>query len=189
MINRLPGSELLTLEPLIESVQVGIEETGWSMSGLQKTTSTEFDGAWEGESTRSAYLFFHRSDLPEEVSVEGFLDETSDGLRGNLSLVVDGPGLSEAGDVRTLLRAVSDAALETLPPGPATPITLRMSLRTPATPPDEARLQIRFKVTVPQPAIRAGGDGVAALAAAAVAAFERLLERPEVASLLPPVMD
>jgi hypothetical protein len=30
-----------------------------SLSGLQKTTSHQFEGRWEGESTRSAYLFFH----------------------------------------------------------------------------------------------------------------------------------
>ena len=48
---------LLTLEPLLDAVRLGVEDAGWTLSGLQKTTSHEFDGRWAGESTRSAYLF------------------------------------------------------------------------------------------------------------------------------------
>ncbi len=188
-MNRLPGSEILTLEPLIESVREGVMGAGWLLSGLQKTTSTEFDGAWEGESTRSAYLFFHRVDLPEAVSVEGFLDETSAGLRGNLSLVVDGPPMGRGGAVPALLGSVSRAAAETLPPGPLTPVALRLALRDPRDPVDAARIQLRIKLQLPQGAIRAGESGVSSLATAVVEAFERLLERPEVAGLLPDVTE
>ena len=58
--------EILTLEPLVDAVREGVESAGWHLSGLQKTTSLEFEGRWEGESTRSAYLFFHRADESDE---------------------------------------------------------------------------------------------------------------------------
>src|SRR4051812_43482453 len=54
------ASPILTLEPLIEAVRQGLEAAGWALSGLQKTTSHEYAGRWDGESSRSAYLFFHR---------------------------------------------------------------------------------------------------------------------------------
>ena len=53
-------TSLDTLEPLIDAVRDGVEGKGWSLSGLQKTSSTEFEGRWAGQTTRSAYLFFHR---------------------------------------------------------------------------------------------------------------------------------
>ena len=39
---------VLTLEPLIDAVRDGVEATGWALSGLQKTTSHEYAGRWEG---------------------------------------------------------------------------------------------------------------------------------------------
>ncbi|MEE8147462.1 MAG: hypothetical protein V3T24_07665, partial [Longimicrobiales bacterium] len=89
------STPVMTLEPLLEAVQDGIERAGWALSGLQKTTSLQFEGRWEGESTRSAYLFFHREGLPDWVSLDVFLDETSKGLKGNFALVIDGPELGE----------------------------------------------------------------------------------------------
>ena len=73
---------LLTLEPLIEAVQDGITRSGWVLSGLQKTTSPRFEGRWQGESSRSAYLFFHDDARPDFVSIDVFLDETTKGLKG-----------------------------------------------------------------------------------------------------------
>ncbi len=35
---------LLTLEPLIDAVREGVEAEGWELSGLQKTTSHQFEG-------------------------------------------------------------------------------------------------------------------------------------------------
>ena len=92
-----PGP-ILTLEPLLEAVKEGLEGAGWELSGLQKTTSYEFEGRWAGDSSRSAYLFFHSEEVPEWVSLDVFLDETSRGLKGNLALVVDGPELSAIRD-------------------------------------------------------------------------------------------
>jgi hypothetical protein len=180
---------ILTLEPLVEAVRDGLTASGWVLSGLQKTTSREFEGRWAGESTRSAYLFFHRSDLPDTVSVESFLDETSRGLKGNLSLVVDGPTLGEVGALQAMLQRVGAATVETLPSGYRTPVSARVLLDDPGEPPVEGEVQVRIRLLFPQAALDAGPSGVSALVSGAVAAFERLLERPEVAELLPPVVD
>lgn len=180
---------LLTLEPLLEAVQDGVEHAGWVLSGLQKTTSHEFEGRWADESTRSAYLFFHRGDLPEEVSVEVFLDETSRGLRGNLSLVLDGPTFREVEEPAELIRRVGVAAKETLPGGYRIPVTVRIGVPDGDTPPGEADVQVRVKLRIPGTALEAGRSAVSALASSVVASFERLLERPEAAALLPPVVE
>ena len=92
-------AELLTLEPLIDSVRRGVEGAGWELSGLQKTTSHQFEGRWEGASSRRAYLFFHLPDGPDHVSVDVFLDETTRGLTGNLALVIEGRPLTDLGAV------------------------------------------------------------------------------------------
>ena len=183
------GQGLLTLEPLLDAVRDGVEGSGWELSGLQKTTSHEFEGRWSGESTRSGYLFFHRDDLPEAVSIEVFLDETSRGLRGNLALVLDGPVLGRLGRVRGVLERVSGAARETLPEGYRTPVSLRLGLSEAGAEPDAAEIQVRVKLAIPPAAMEAGASAVSSLATAAVAAFESLLERPEVAELLPPVVE
>jgi hypothetical protein len=180
---------ILTLEPLVEAVRDGLTASGWQLSGLQKTTSREFEGRWAGESTRSAYLFFHRPDLPDSVSVESFLDETSRGLKGNLSLVVDGPRLHEVGALRQVLQRLAAATGETLPSGYRTPISARVALDDPTTAPGEGEVQVRVRLLLPGAAMDAGESAVSALVSGAVSAFERLLERPEVAELLPPVMD
>jgi hypothetical protein len=188
--DRIDGSEgLLTLEPLVEAVQDGVEHAGWLLSGLQKTTSMEFEGKWTGSTTRSAYLFFHRADLPEAVSLDVFLDETEKGLRGNLALVVDGPDLGQVADVPALLARVAQASLETLPEGYRTPVSLRLGMSDAGSRTEEADLQFRFKLVLPRSAVRAGESAVSALASAAVSAFEHLLERPEIAELLPPVVE
>ena len=84
-----PANSILTLEPLIEAVQEDVLATGWELSGLQKTTSHQFEGRWDGESTRSAYLFFHLDEGRQDASIDVYLDETSRGLMGNMALVVD----------------------------------------------------------------------------------------------------
>ncbi|TVR54258.1 MAG: hypothetical protein EA421_09205 [Gemmatimonadales bacterium] len=188
-MNSPTSDSILTLEPLLEAVQDGLASSGWELSGLQKTTSREFEGRWAGESTRSAYLFFHRSDLPDSVSVESFLDETSRGLKGNLSLVVDGPRLHEVGALQSVLQRLATATSETLPPGYRTPISARVVLDDPDTPPGDGEVQVRIRLLLPRAAMDAGASAVSALVSGAVSAFERLLERPEVAELLPPVMD
>lgn len=173
------GDALLTLEPLLEAVRDGVESAGWELSGLQKTTSHTFEGRWEGDSTRSAYLFFHHPGVDLPVSVDVYLDETSRGLTGNLALVVDLRDLGEIGSVEEHLDRLSRMAEEGLPRGYRTPVTLRFRLRDGGRPAREAGTEVRFKLRIPVTAVEAGSSAVSALASATVKSFEALLARPE----------
>lgn len=179
---KTPTSPVLTLEPLIEAVREGVEEMGWELSGLQKTTSLQFEGRWEGDSSRSAYLFFHRPDAPDWCSVDVFLDETSQGLMGNLALVVDGRRLGELGDVSSSLEALGRLGAAALPEGFRTPVTLRLRLDDGGDPPGGAGTEIRFKLRIPRAALDAGAPTVAALSRATVTAFGRILVDPVLSS-------
>lgn len=172
-----PGHEgaLLTLEPLLDAVRRGIELEGWRLSGLQKTTSYEFEGRWAGESTRSAYLFFHRDGLPEGWSVDAFLDETSEGLAGNLALVVDGPALGEVEDVVALVEALRTVAASILPAGPRESLAVRFEVPELRSGRRSVESELRFKVHVPGAAIEAGASGVASFCRAVIRAYEALL--------------
>ncbi len=173
-----PGSymsaSLDTLEPLVEAVRTGVTRSGWTLSGLQKTTSYEFEGRWEGDTTRSAYLFFHRPDL-DEVSVDVYLDETSRGLRGNLALVVDLRSPPDLPPVAAVLEEAGAIAGEYLPEGYRTPVTLRLRLPDRHRAAVDASVETRFKLDLPRTAIDAGASAVSALSAAAVKAFDDLL--------------
>ena len=174
-----PQGPLLTLEPLLEAVREGLEDAGWVLSGLQKTTSYEFEGRWAGDSSRSAYLFFHKPEIPDWVSIDAFLDETSRGLKGNLALVLDGPALGELRDPERSLSALAEVARRSLPGGYRAPITLRYRLPHLTEDPAGANTEIRFKLILPRKAISAGASGVAALAAAATRAFQEILDSSE----------
>ncbi len=176
---------LLTLEPLIDAVRSGVVEAGWDLSGLQKTTSHEFEGRWKGDSSRSAYLFFHRPSAPEWTSVDVFLDETSRGLTGNIALVVELHPLAELGAVRAALSELRRLADEALPGGYRTPVTLRFKLDGVGDDPGTAESEARFKLRIPPTAIRAGAGAVAALAGATVKAFEGLLDQARLRALCP----
>lgn len=167
--------DLLTLEPLLEAVRERVEAGGWRLSGMQKTTSYEFEGRWEGESTRSAYLFFHGEVVPEDASIDAFLDETSSGLRGNVALVVDGPDLREIGDVETFVGELGGIAAELLPEGYRSPLTVRFAVRD-VREADGAGCELRFKVRLPSSAISAGQGAVHSLCETLVGRFEALLE-------------
>lgn len=173
-----PRRPVDTLEPLIDAVREGVESRGWTLSGLQKTSSTEFEGRWAGESTRSAYLFFHRDDL-EAVSVEAYLDETSRGLTGNLGLVAEVRPLGELPPVPQALERVAALARAHLPEGYQTPVTVRLRLPRAEDEVDEAELETRIKLRIPRAAVEAGASAVAALASATVGALEALLRDPE----------
>lgn len=171
----------MTLEPLVEAVRDGIETSGWELSGLQKTTSHQFEGRWAGDSTRSAYLFFHRPGTDDDVSIDVYLDETSRGLQGNLALVLDGREPEITGHAPELLAALGAVAASVLPEGYRTPVSVRYRLPDGGASPDELDVEIRFKLRMPSAAVDAGAAAVSALASAAVGAFEELLERSEVA--------
>lgn len=172
------STPVLTLEPLLEAVQDGIERAGWDLSGLQKTTSLQFEGRWEGESTRSAYLFFHREGLPDWVSLDVFLDETSKGLKGNFALVIDGPELGELGPMEDLLPALAAVSKDALPEGYSTPVSVRLRLPRASSEPAEADSEFRLKLRIPKRAYEAGPDALSALASASVTAFEAALQHP-----------
>lgn len=174
------GGALLTLEPLVEAVRDGLEAAGWELSGLQKTTSHRFEGRWDGEATRSAYLFFHRPDADADVSVDVYLDETSHGLKGNLALVLDGPELGDLGEPVAAMNRLGAAASDCLPAGYRAPLTLRFRLPDSDAEPAGAHSEVRFKLHIPRVALDAGASAVSALASAVVRAFETLLEHPEV---------
>jgi len=174
---------ILTLEPLIDAVVEGVREAGWSLSGLQKTSSTEFEGEWAGHTTRSAYIFFH-SDRWETASIEGYLDETDRGLRGTISLVVDVRPVWEHTSVPDALGRVAELTTRHLPSGYRTPVTLRLTLARPSEPPTEAELETRVKLRLPRAAIEAGAPSVAALAGTAVGSFEALLSDPTALEVL-----
>ncbi|MBW3534432.1 MAG: hypothetical protein KY453_04335 [Gemmatimonadetes bacterium] len=176
-----PAGPLLTLEPLLEALRVGVEDAGWTLSGLQKTTSYEFEGRWAGESTRSAYVFFHHEDRWEGANVELYLDETPRGLKGNLQLVLDGPSLGAMADPAGALGDMAAAARTCLPEGYVVPLTLRFSLPRAQDAPKTADGEWRVKLRLPRAAMEAGAGAVAALASATVAAFESLLVHPVVA--------
>jgi hypothetical protein len=179
-----PGrASIDTLEPLIDAVRDGVEGQGWALSGLQKTSSTEFEGRWAGQSTRSAYLFFHRADL-ETASVEAYLDETSRGLTGNLGLVADVRPLWELESVPDALARMAALARMHLPEGYQTPVTLRMRLPRAEEDASEAELEARVKLRIPKAAMSAGESAVSALAAAVVKAVEAILQDPAARSVL-----
>ena len=203
--------EILTLEPLLESVREGVQEVGWELSGLQKTTSHRFEGRWEGDSTRSAYLFFHRPGTDEPVSVDVYLDETSRGLKGNLALVLEGREPQITGRAPEVLEALGKVAARELPEGYRTPVSIRYRIPDGVEGPqrkegrpdpgsgngaehaDAARegrntfdagdidVEVRIKLRIPDTAIEAGQSAVSALSSAVVGAFEKLLEEDAVA--------
>ena len=177
---------LLTLEPFIDAVRLGVEAEGWELSGLQKTTSHQFEGRWAGDSTRSAYLFFHLPGGPEWAAVDVFLDETSDGLRGNLALVVDGCALARLGDAPAALASLGSLAVTHLPAGYRAPVTLRLRLEDGAQLAGSASTEFRFKLVIPRQALAEGAPSGTELAASAVRAFRVLLGDPALARYLEP---
>ena len=173
---------LLTLEPLIDAVRDGVEGSGWLLSGLQKTTSHEFAGRWEGETSRSAYLFFHRPDDPDGVSIDVFLDETSRGIEGNLALVLSGAPISQIGDPLTALSEVAAVTRTQLSRDAAStsPVSLRLRMDNPTQDVSRGTAELRIKVRITEDALRGGAAEVGAVATLAVRSFERLLEQKEV---------
>jgi hypothetical protein len=178
--NRLP---LLTLEPLIEAVRDGVQLQGWVMSGLQKTTSYQFEGRWAGDSTRSAYLFFHHPIGPDWASIDVYLDETSRGLTGNLALVLDTKDLGSLGNVASALGALGGILDESMPPGRKGQLTLRLRRRR-GEDPLRASGEVRFKLVLPRETVNEGASAVSSLAAEAVTVFQALLVDPRLAEFL-----
>jgi hypothetical protein len=166
---------ILTLEPLIEAVRAGVEGGGWELSGLQKTTSHQFEGRWEGESTRSAYVFFHPAAGPDNVSVDVYLDETSRGLTGNLALVADLADLGAVGNPEAVLAFLGAASAGTLSGAYRRPVTLRFRLDDAAGDTEGAETEVRIKVRIPRRTIASGAAAVTDFAAEVLGGFAELL--------------
>ncbi len=194
---------ILTLEPLLEAVRTTIEDRGWVLSGLQKTTSYEYGGRWDGDSTRSAYAFYHRvgnEDRAESVpdlddrdpgtpdpALDVFLDETSRGLTGTLALVLSGPELGRLGEVEAALSRLSSIAAACIPPDLVMPVSLRARLPDARRSAGSADVEIRFKVRIGGAAIQAGSRVVEAVVRSGLTAFDRIAGHPDLAPLLSPL--
>lgn len=172
------GESLLTLEPLIDAIRDGVEGAGWLLSGLQKTTSHEYAGRWQGESSRSAYLFFHRTEHGDGVSIDVFLDETARGIEGNLALVLEGAPLEQVGDPLAALAQVAGVARTQLTrdASSSSPVSLRLRLENPIAEVSQGTTELRIKVRITQQTLSEGTAAVTALAITAMRSFERLLE-------------
>lgn len=176
-----PGErdEILTLEPLIDAIREAIEDQGWELSGLQKTTSHQFEGRWEGDSTRSAYVFFHPPDGPDFVSVDVYLDETPRGLSGNIALVADLLVLGQLGSAEGVLESLRHISSACLDSGHQRPVTLRFRLSDADLTPDEAESEVRFKVRLPRATIASGAPAVSRWVRDIMSGFERILDSAE----------
>ena len=177
---------ILTLEPLIDAVREGVVAAGWSLSGLQKTTSHQFEGRWDGDSTRSAYLFFHSDDLDVPASVDVYLDETSRGLTGNLALVTDLRPLGSLAEVRAVLEELKGLAEAALPQRWRRPLTLRFRLPDASEAVADAEAEVRFKVRIAATVVEEGHAAVTELCRAVVVAFGVILAAPELGELSDP---
>ncbi|MCH1570307.1 MAG: hypothetical protein L7S64_03115 [Longimicrobiales bacterium] len=177
------SAPFLTLEPLIEALREAVEASGWDLSGLQKTTSHQFEGRWDGESTRSAYLFFHRPDGPDFASVDIYLDETSRGLTGNIAIVVDLVPLGVVGEASHVLTALARLSARELEGGQRRPITLRFRMDDAEESAESADTEVRFKVRLPRSVLRAGRPTVFSWTDTVMAAFAEILRSPELALL------
>lgn len=177
------ASPILTLEPLIEAVRGGVEGAGWELSGLQKTTSHQFEGRWEGDATRSAYLFFHPPAGPDWVSIDAYLDETSRGLSGNLALVADLRAMGHLEPAEELLAALAEMYRAHMPARFRRPVTLRFRMADTDEAVASSETEVRFKVRIPSGAVQEGEDAIRSLARDVVAAFDRLLEERSLGAL------
>jgi len=175
---------ILTLEPLLEAVREGLEDHGWELSGLQKTTSHQFEGRWAGDSSRSAYLFFHRAEPLDHVSIDVFLDETSKGLRANLALAFDAPKLGDLPTPACLLDTLRREASAALPAGYKVPISVRLRGGSAGVSTADVETEVRVKLVIPHAAFQAGGGAVASLATSTARAFEAFCSRPEIERLM-----
>ena len=177
------SAAFLTLEPLIDALREGIEASGWDLSGLQKTTSHQFEGRWEGESTRSAYLFFHRADGPDFASVDAYLDETGRGVSGNVALVVDLRPLGSIGDSGQVLSALSRLSARELTRGQRRPLSLRFRLDDAEDAAADADTEVRFKVRLPRAMLQGGRSEMDPWLERVVSGFAEILRSPELALL------
>lgn len=163
-----------TLEPFLSVLRPLLEGGGWVLSGLQKTTSYEYEGAWEGATLRSAYAFFHKEgdEDGDGPSLEAYLDETEDGLEGALSLVMAAPGPDLEPQVTRVLGRALDTAAQAVPEGIPAPVSITYSGRPGATEPSSIQARVRFKARIPATAIAGGERTLRSVVRSILDAFE-----------------
>lgn len=201
-----PGP-ILTLEPLLDTVRAVVEAGGWELSGLQKTTSYEYGGRWDGDSTRSAYAFFHPASgrgegwspsttAPGESArasggevgsaLDVFLDETNKGLTGTLALVLVGPTLNDLGDVEIALSSLAAVARECVSSDQPVRLSLKAGLADARRSAGSATVDVRFKFALPTTAILAGERVVRTVVRSALDSFDIMIRHPDLAARLAP---
>jgi len=181
--NQTVTDPFLTLEPLIDAIGEVATASGWDLSGLQKTTSHQFEGRWEGESTRSAYLFFHPLDGSDMASLDVYLDETSRGMSGNVALVVGLRPLGRLYDAERILTVLGRLSARELARGQRRPLSLRFRLSDAEVPAPEAESEVRFKVRIPNPVVRGGRAKLSPWLDSVLEGFSEILRSPELALL------
>jgi hypothetical protein len=211
--------QIPSLDALTRAVRDGVEEADWALSCLVQTQSQEVHSsapprpahpqhpqqtgrptqagqaphagrpAPSSRQAHSARMRFHRTDLPGVVALEAHLEDGDRGLRGSVVLVIKGPCLGDAGDARVVLCRASRAVREVMPKGYRAPLSLRLGLDSAEGALDAGDLELRVGFHFPGVALRSGTGAVLGLVRSAVVAFERLIECPEIAELLPPVVD
>lgn len=190
---RDPGQlPLVSLESFVDAVHEGATRAGWIPVSQEKSGREYLSGAGTRSPVQVAntvLLRFHRSDLPCEVMLEVMAEEAEQGLSGRLSLVLFGPRYVELGPAATALNKVSAAVRETFRRNEAISIALDLMLDTPSLPGSEARIRLRVSSQMPQRRIREGAVSVRCLLLSEISSMERLLECPEVAEFLPPVVE
>ena len=157
--------------------------SGGRSAAFRKRPAINSKVAGRGDSTRSAYLFFH-ADRWDDASIDVFVDETTRGLSGNLALVLSGPPLGVLGSAAGTLSSLSAVASSCLPKDHPTPLTLRLRLPDSSAILGHAEVEVRFKLRVPSTAIAAGPSAVVALSAETTECFEELLGHETVRSIL-----
>ncbi len=165
-----------TLEPFLSVLRRDIEAGGWVLSGLQKTTSYEYDGAWEGGTLRSAYGFFHLvgDENGEGPSLEAFVDESHASLDGALSLVMKAPGPERVPGVADLLAVALSLVERAVPEGIPAPVSVTYSSSPGRTGPEAVDATVRFKARVPGSAVQGGERTIRAVTCTILKAFEEV---------------
>ncbi|MDH3223662.1 MAG: hypothetical protein OEO23_08090 [Gemmatimonadota bacterium] len=165
-----------TLEPFLSVLRRNIEAGGWVLSGLQKTTSYEYDGAWEGGTLRSAYGFFHLAGdgNGEGPSLEAFVDEAETSLDGTLSLVMKAPGPERVPGVADLMEVALSLVERTVPEGIPAPVSVTYSSSPGRTGPESVDATVRFRARVPGSAVQGGERTIRAVTCTILEAFEEV---------------
>jgi hypothetical protein len=190
---RDPGHDPIeTLEPFLDAIHEGVSRAGWIPVSQELGGREYLSGAGTRSPVkvaRTALLRFHRSDLPCEVMLEIQAEQAEQGLRGTLSLVLAGPRYADLGPAATVLDRVTAAIRETFRRDEAISVSLDLGLASAQISGPDARIRLRVSSALPPCRMAEGPVSIRCLLLSDVGAMERLLECPEIAEFLPPVVE